>query len=385
MRREGTSLQLVFSRAQAATDLMVWGVLALRWNSLKSRRTTMSNYTINTKCASHHACTNVSSFVRLIRVALFTSLLILSASASYGQGAPRASVDDSARYEIRSKVYNMSAGVNSPRTVSVDFEGKVELDYLGDTVYKAVYKDNYGNAQGQQYDLAPDGAFEGQTILVLQLYAVSGFDFENPRKALAEKGFSMVRYKDYPPSPEQFRQDLDRACQLWIISDATSKLSDEHIELIKTYFDRGYGVYIWGDNEPYYADANKVAEALFGGSMEGDTYGAQPVGIQVNESSPGIREGHDVTTGLETVYEGITIATLAEQSNLTPLIYGSANNLVSAAYEKDGKRAILDGGFTRLYNKWETAGTDRFIKNAAVWLVNVDNFELPSPELSDAE
>ena len=83
-----------------------------------------------------------------------------------------------------------------------------------------------------------------------------------------------------------------------------------------------------------------------------------------------------MTTGLETVYEGVTIATLAEHSNLTPLIYGSAGNLVSAAYEKDGKRAILDGGFTRLYCKWETAGTDRFVVNAASWLVNVDNFEL---------
>ena len=51
-------------------------------------------------------------------------------------------------------------------------------------------------------------------------------------------------------------------------------------------------------------------------------------------------------------------------------------DLVSAAYEKDGKRAILDGGFTRLYCKWETAGTDRFVVNAASWLVNVDNFEL---------
>ena len=155
--------------------------------------------------------------------------------------------------------------------------------------------------------------------------------------------------------------------------------------MIKTYFDRGYGVYIWGDNSPYYADANKVAEALFGGSMEGNLYGDQPVGIQSGELSPGIREGHDVTTGLETVYEGITIATLAEQSNLTPLVYGSAGNLISAAYEKDGKRAILDGGFTRLYIKWETAGTDRFVKNAAAWLVNIDNFELSYPELSDAE
>jgi hypothetical protein len=83
-----------------------------------------------------------------------------------------------------------------------------------------------------------------------------------------------------------------------------------------------------------------------------------------------------VTTGLETVYEGITIATISENESLQPLIYGSEGNLVTAVYEKNGKRAILDGGFTRLYYKWETAGTDRYVKNAAAWLVNMENLSL---------
>jgi hypothetical protein len=61
---------------------------------------------------------------------------------------------------------------------------------------------------------------------------------------------------------------------------------------------------------------------------------------------------------------------------LQPLIYGSEGNLVTAVYEKNGKRAILDGGFTRLYYKWETAGTDRYVKNAAAWLVNMENLSL---------
>ena len=38
---------------------------------------------------------------------------------------------------------------------------------------------------------------------------------------------------------------------------------------------------------------------------------------------------------------GITIATIDENAKLTPIIYGSAGNLVTAAYEKDGKRAIV--------------------------------------------
>ncbi len=74
------------------------------------------------------------------------------------------------------------------------------------------------------------------------------------------------------------------------------------------------------------------------------------------------------------MYEGVTIATLTENEDLTPIIYGSANNLVTAVYEKDGKRLILDGGFTRLYVNWDTAGTGRYVKNAAAWLVNYERF-----------
>ena len=80
------------------------------------------------------------------------------------------------------------------------------------------------------------------------------------------------------------------------------------------------------------------------------------------------------TRTTETVYEGVTIATIDSNQSLTPLIWGSANNVVTAAFEQDGKRALFDGGFTRLYLGWETAGTARYVKNAAAWLTNVERF-----------
>jgi hypothetical protein len=40
--------------------------------------------------------------------------------------------------------------------------------------------------------------------------------------------------------------------------------------VIKKFFDAGHGVYIWGDNKPYYANANYVAEALLGTKMLGN-------------------------------------------------------------------------------------------------------------------
>ncbi len=55
-------------------------------------------------------------------------------------------------------------------------------------------------------------------------------------------------------------------------------------------------------------------------------------------------------------------------------LYGSDGKVVGAYYDRDGKRAILDGGYTRLYLKWDTAGTGRYVKNAAAWLTNAERF-----------
>lgn len=237
-----------------------------------------------------------------------------------------------------------------------------------------VADDNFGNAKGNQYDLAIDGAFEGQTIAVLHLYAGGSFDFKAPEAALKEKGFSVYRWIHQAPSAKELEKALAKSCQLWIISDSERKLNDEHAEVIKNFFDRGKGVYIWGDNDPFYADANFIAQKLLGLTMQGNTHGNRTVNILSNGSKSGLMPNHLITTGLQNIYEGITIATIQNSKQLTPIIYGSAGNLVTAVYEEDGKRLIFDGGFTRLYNKWDTAGTGRYVKNAAAWLVNYERF-----------
>lgn len=241
-------------------------------------------------------------------------------------------------------------------------------------VEREVTADSYGNAQGNQYDLAVDGAFEGQTIAVLHLYTGEGFDFELPKNALKEKGFSVYRWMNKPPSAEELKEGLDKACQLWIVSNSTQMLDKSHMKVIKEFFDSGKGVYIWGDNQPYYADANYVAKELIGVEMTGNTTGNQVVDLMMGGKKVGVMPNHLITTGIQNLYEGITIATLSEHEDLEPIVYGSAGNLVTAVYEKDGKRLILDGGFTRLYVNWDTAGTGRYVKNAAAWLVNYERF-----------
>ncbi len=288
-------------------------------------------------------------------VSIFAVLLVCS-SAAYAQ-------------------YNAVAGKNAITETVTKKEVKADGSEVITYEEVRVESDNYGNAKGNQYDLAVDGAFDGQTIVVLHLYTGEGFDFELPKKALQEKGFSVYRFINKAPEPAELKEALDKGCQLWIISDRQQKLNSDHVGLIKAFFESGKGVYIWGDNEPYYSDANYVAQELIGASMTGNLLGNQTVGLQDGKGTPGLLTNHLVSTGLEYIYEGITIATIQDPNQvLSPLIYGSAGNMVTAIYERDEKRLIIDGGFTRLFVNWDTAGTGRYVKNAAAWLVNYERF-----------
>lgn len=273
--------------------------------------------------------------------------------------------------------YTKAAGQNSMLEAVTTKSGEKVRDANGKVKYKKVAEDKYGNAQGNQYDLAVDGAFDGQTVAVLHFYTGGYFDFELPKEALKEKGFSTYRWINRPPTAKELEKNLKEASQLWVISTTTQLLNEDHLKVIKDFFDSGKGIYIWGDNEPYYSDANFITEALFGTSMNSYVQGEQMVGVDYENEKIGLAPNHLITTGIQVLYEGHTIATIKETKDLQPLIYGSAGNLVTAVYEKDGKRAIIDGGFTRLYLKWDTAGTARYVKNAAAWLANVERFGDP--------
>ncbi len=239
-----------------------------------------------------------------------------------------------------------------------------------------IARDTFGNAQGSKYDLAVDGAFDGQTIVIVDYYSFQySQDFSGPKNAVKEKGFSMLRYNQAPPIAE-FSRLLEKANQFWLISscDNTVHLSPEHQKLVKLFFEEGRGVYLWGDNDPCNADADALAKMLVDARVTGDLPGDQTVKISSGSGKPGMVKDHLLSTGVETVYEGVTVATVKPAGAMTPVIWGSAGNLVAAAYENHGRRLIVDGGFTRLSYKWDTAGTGRYIKNAAAWLANWEKF-----------
>src|SRR4051812_42334695 len=136
--------------------------------------------------------------------------------------------------------YTATAGMNAPPAMRVqedvrDDEGRVVGQRI---VEKQAAKDHYGNAQGNQHDLAIDGAFDGQTIAVLHFYTLA-FDFHLPKAALKEKGFSVYRWVNEAPSPKELAAALEKSNQLWIIADDQQHLTPAHVAVIKKFFDAG--------------------------------------------------------------------------------------------------------------------------------------------------
>lgn len=257
----------------------------------------------------------------------------------------------------------------------------------GMTTIRGVPTDRHGNAQGNQWDLAQDGGFLGYSIAVLHLYTGEGFDFSKPTAALKKKGFKIIRYANTPPPIDEFKRTLKQVSQLWIISSSSVMLNSEYLQVISDFFDSGKGVYIWGDNTPFHADANGILGKLFGSSMSGDYMASKVLEEAPSRDKPGFHP-HLVTTGLNNLYEGVTIAKIKLVNDLESIMNSSDGNCVTACYDKNGKRALIDGGFTRLYVQWDDAGSSRFVCNAAAWLVNWERFNQGNnqePSISDEQ
>lgn len=246
-------------------------------------------------------------------------------------------------------------------------------EWAGTNLIPGAETDEYGNAKGSQYDLAKDGSYEGFKVAILCLYTGEGIleGIRQPIRAMEKKGFTVELRTEAEPA--ELERMLADACQLWIVSDERQHLNDRHLSVIRRFYQSGHGLYLFGDNAPFYADANYVGGLLLGVSMFGNAPGDVVIGVQARPGEPGIVQGHPVSTGIVNLYEGITIAEVRTNGSVRPLVISSGGQAVTGVLEEGGRRALIDGGFTRLYYKWDTAGTDRFIVNAAAWLANEEN------------
>jgi hypothetical protein len=242
-------------------------------------------------------------------------------------------------------------------------------EWAGQNQIAGAGADQYGNARGSEYDLIQDGSVIEAKVVVLNLCSEE-IKLDQPKAALERKGFTLFELRDCAGLSER----LADAAEFWIISGRRRHLTPGALDAIVSFFHGGRGLYIWGDNDPYFVDANLVLQRLFNVAMFGNSHGDQVVSMLTSGETSGLVPGHLVTTGLVNIFEGITIAEVPTTELLRPLVYGSNGRVVTAYFDHDGCRAIVDGGFTRLYYKWESAGTDRYIVNAAAWLLNIERF-----------
>ncbi len=264
------------------------------------------------------------------------------------------------------------------RELELDYSPAVKSPYnawAGTSNIPGAASDKHGNPQGSQYDLARDGAYEGYTVVILNLGAVSRkFNLDDPINALKRKGFSVIEYRKLPAFSELEAALSCEKTQLWILADKDPRLDRRYLNLIKEFFLAGNGVYFMGEEEPYFQDVNPLIKSLFSSRMHGNNRGGKVLNIQSTYGMPGIVANHYITTGIVNFYEGTTIATVDLGNTLEPLIYSSNRQVIAAYYDQNGCRAIVDGGYTRLYCQWDTAGTDRYVVNAAAWLANFERF-----------
>ena len=165
--------------------------------------------------------------------------------------------------------------------------------------------DDNGNPVGSQNDLGQDGQFGGLSIVVSCQYDKAGFD-RLVVPALQTKGFTIVHLDESHPKL------LQDANQFWLISGHQKTLSDEMIRTIVERWKNGLAIYVIGDNDPYFFDANRLLKAMKLPTMHGNYPGQKIVGpYDKNKPAAGgfIKENL-IMRGINTLYEGITVAEL---------------------------------------------------------------------------
>jgi len=220
--------------------------------------------------------------------------------------------------------------------------------------------DSHRNPVGTQYDLPRDGTMQEHT-LVICWFSTEG-SYGKPVSALKNKGFNVVVHVSRNSTVQQMMVSLLSADVVWLVSG--KQISEpgfgEFLEALEAFHRRGGGIFIWGDNAPFFAHANLLLLRLFPGegiALEGNDQGSQIMHAHVDGRSPGhLTKRHLIMTGLNALFEGVTISYLP---NVGPLkVLATYNNGSNNGVQYEGK-AILCGCGRRGLPKMHGAIQDR--------------------------
>jgi hypothetical protein len=251
--------------------------------------------------------------------------------------------------------------------------------------------DRFGNPEGRAFDLGggDEDRIRGESILLYICPVPDGVYAEQEMRTLmAERGLHLdIRHAPATGGCTLDAQLLAGYTQLWYISGATQTLSDQQVQMIVSYVRSGNGLAIWADNEPLYADANLLARALTGSSFSGNRPGDK-VMVPGPPDTPGRFVEHQLTQGVNNLYEGITICTIDPGPGVTVVGKSHDGQRCVGCFEREGQRVVLDTGYTKLYTEYydKSAGLGRYLSNIAFWLARGSRgveYELLSPGRSE--
>jgi len=199
----------------------------------------------------------------------------------------------------------------------------------------------------------------------------------NAGAALHKKGFKVTITTDERAFLKHLtsEQQFDVA---WIVSGSFTILNQSEQQEFKNnvlaFHRSGRGLFIYGDNDTWYVQANWVLPDLVGTTITGNTPGQKVLSYGKGRTPGEFDADHLIFAGINYLYEGHTICYPVADGKLTHLATSSDGHPVISFLDstEDHGRVVLDNGFTKLYVQWDSAGQARYVVNASVYLVDVE-------------
>jgi phage FluMu protein Com len=292
--------------------------------------------------------------------------------------------------------------------------------------------DRFGNPIGPDVGLGKDGEFKGKRLLFWSGYENAGKIFFGPTnplwKAWERQGFTViVRFGQFRT---EWLRDID---QLWILStgrfeiplglppeavvaavdllplseipsgftpaeykfivQATLDMSLSPVHpfdaqtyrAVEKFVQSGKGVCLLSDDEPFTVESNELAKRLYGVTVKGNYIADKVAYVRDHKLAPAdIRKfggqyevaDHRLLTGVNFLYEGITISNVGESDKLEVALKASDGQPLIAVSKVPGQRVVIDCAFTQFCHGptertsyiLKSAGAVRLAQNIAAYL-----------------